>query len=63
MIELIVYSVLLVAVLGHGWAAARWYKKIHQHPQLTFGQKNVLKMKALVFPLGLWWSARKSREK
>jgi hypothetical protein len=52
----------LLAVLGHGWAAAHWYKKIHQHPQLTFGQKNALKMRALVFPLGLWWSARKSRE-
>ncbi|MBM3426002.1 MAG: hypothetical protein FJX97_03330 [Bacteroidetes bacterium] len=60
--ELIFYSVLLLAVLGHGWAAARWYKKIHQHPQLTFGQKNALKMRALIFPLGLWWSARKSRK-
>lgn len=61
MLALIVYSVLLMAVLGHGWAAARWYKKIHQHPQLTFSQKNTLKLRALIFPLGLWWSARKSR--
>lgn len=62
MIELIIYSLLLLAVLGHGWAAARWYKKIHQDPQLTFTQKNNLKLKALVFPLGFWLAARSSRK-
>ena len=53
MVELLVYSLLLVAVLGHGWAAARWYKKIHQNTQLTFSQKNALKLRALVFPVSL----------
>lgn len=58
MVELLVYSLLLVAVLGHGWAAARWYKKIHQNTQLTFSQKNALKLRALVFPISLWWASR-----
>lgn len=58
---LIVYSVLLLAVLGHGWAAALWYKKIHQNTQLTFIQKNALKLRALVFPVSLWWAARATR--
>jgi len=57
MTELISYTLLLVAVLGHGWAAASWYKKIHQNTQLTFSQKNALKLRALVFPLSLWWAA------
>ena len=58
MVELLVYSLLLLAVLGHGWAAARWYKKIHQNTQLTFSQKNALKLRALVFPVSLWWASR-----
>ena len=58
MVELLVYSLLLVAVLGHGWAAARWYKKIHQNTQLTFSQKNALKLRALVFPVSIWWASR-----
>ena len=62
MVELLVYSLLLVAVLGHGWAAARWYKKIHQNTQLTFSQKNVLKLRALVFPVGLWLASRGNRK-
>jgi hypothetical protein len=62
MAELIVYTLLLLAVLGHGWAAARWYKKIHENPQLSFTQKNKLKLRALVFPLGLWWAARATRK-
>ena len=62
MVELLVYSLLLVAVLGHGWAAARWYKKIHQNTQLTFSQKNALKLRALVFPVILWWAARATRK-
>lgn len=61
MVALIVYSVLLLAVLGHGWAAAGWYKKIHQNTQLTFSQKNALKLRALVFPVSLWWAARATR--
>ena len=62
MVELLVYSLLLVAVLGHGWAAARWYKKIHQNIQLTFSQKNALKLRALVFPVSLWWASRGNRK-
>lgn len=62
MTELIVYTLLLVAVLGHGWAAAHWYKKIHQNTQLTFSQKNALKLRALVFPVSLWWAARAIRK-
>lgn len=62
MVELVVYIVLLLAVLGHGWAAARWYKKIHQNTQLTFSQKNALKLRALVFPISLWWAARSARK-
>jgi len=62
MTELIVYTLLLVAVLRHGWAAASWYKKIHQNTELTFSQKNALKLRALVFPLSLWWAARATRK-
>jgi hypothetical protein len=62
MTELIVYTLLLVAVLGHGWAAASWYKKIHQNTELTFSQKNALKLRALVFPFSLWWAARATRK-
>ena len=62
MVEQLVYSLLLVAVLGHGWAAARWYKKIHQNTQLTFSQKNALKLRALVFPVSLWWASRGNRK-
>ncbi len=38
------------------------YKKIHQNTQLTFSQKNVLKLRALVFPVGLWWASRGNRK-
>lgn len=60
--ELIAYAVALLAVLGHGWAAAHWYKKIHQNTQLSFRQKNALKLRALTFPIGLWWATRSSRK-
>uniref|UniRef100_UPI004048BA4D hypothetical protein n=1 Tax=Algoriphagus sp. TaxID=1872435 RepID=UPI004048BA4D len=59
MTELIVYLTLFVVVVGHSWAASWWYRKIHLDTRLTFSQKNALKLRALVFPAGLWWSFRK----
>jgi hypothetical protein len=52
--ELIGYSILLVALLAHALVAALVYRKIHRNSSLTFTQKNELKLKALIFPLGLW---------
>ncbi len=50
MVELLVYSLLLVAVLGHGWAAARWYKKNPSEHPAYLQPKECLEVKGLGFP-------------
>lgn len=61
--ELILYSILLVAVLGHAVAAAKMYREVNADKGLTFKQKNDWKLKALIFPALYWFYYRKEKKK
>ena len=63
MSELVFYSVLFVAILGHLIAASKMYKEVNQDNGLTFKQKNDLKLKALLFPALFWFYYRQEKKK
>ena len=48
--ELIIYSILLVAILAHCFWAAKMYREINRDPDLSFHEKNAWKLKALISP-------------
>jgi hypothetical protein len=63
MTELVIYSILLFAVLGHAVASAKMYKKVNQDRGLTFKQKNDWKLKALIFPVLVWFYYRQEKKR
>jgi hypothetical protein len=58
MIELIIYSLLLLAVLTHLIVASLLYKKINADQALDFQEKNNWRLKALIFPAYFWFTFR-----
>jgi hypothetical protein len=62
MTELLIYSILLVAALGHAGASAKMYKQINADKGLTFKQKNDWKLKALTFPAYFWFAYQKQKK-
>jgi hypothetical protein len=62
MVELAIYAVLFVALLGHCVAATLAYRKIKRDPSLSFKQKNDQRLIALVFPLGILRSSRSNKK-
>lgn len=48
--ELIIYSILLVAILGHCLMAVKMYREVNADPDLKFHEKNAWKLRALIFP-------------
>lgn len=61
MIELILYSILFVAILAHLVLASVIYKKINADPSLSFHQKNQWRLRALIFPAYYWFAFRKKK--
>jgi hypothetical protein len=61
--ELIFYSILLIAALGHAVAAAKMYREVNADKGLTFKQKNDWKLKALIFPALFWFYYRQEKKK
>jgi hypothetical protein len=61
--ELVFYSVLFVAILGHLIAASKMYKEVNQDNGLTFKQKNDWKLKALLFPALFWFYYSQEKKK
>jgi hypothetical protein len=61
--ELVIYSILLLAALGHAVASAKMYKEVNQDRGLTFKQKNDWKLKALIFPALFWFYYRQEKKR
>jgi hypothetical protein len=59
MTELIVYSLLFVAVMGHCLLANKMYKAVHLNQNLKIKEKNDWKFKALLFPAYFWGKYKK----
>lgn len=62
MTELIIYSILLLAALGHAVFALKMYKQVNTDKGVTFKQKNDWKLKALVFPGYFWFEYQKEKK-
>ncbi len=54
MLELIIYALLFLALIGHIIMAFRMYMAVHQNRTLPMREKNAWKVKALVFPAYYW---------
>lgn len=54
MLELLVYSMLFLALIGHCFFSNKMYRAVHQNPDLKTQEKNDWKLKALVFPAYFW---------
>ncbi|PZV86464.1 hypothetical protein CLV31_102364 [Algoriphagus aquaeductus] len=61
--ELVFYSLLLVAILGHLVAAAKMYKEVQADESLTFKEKNDWKLKSLVSPAWYWYYYRQEKKR
>jgi hypothetical protein len=61
--ELVFYSVLFVAILGHLIAASKMYKEVNADAGLTFKEKNDWKLKALIFPALFWFYYRQEKKR
>ncbi|WP_114747690.1 hypothetical protein [Pleomorphovibrio marinus] len=55
MTELILYSLLLLALLAHITFAMVFYRKINKNKTLSFREKNDWRLKALIFPAYYWF--------
>ncbi len=53
--ELIIYSILLIALLAHLGMAMALYVKINRSKALSFHEKNKWRLKALLFPAYYWF--------
>ncbi|OOG78823.1 hypothetical protein [Algoriphagus sp. A40] len=61
--ELLIYSFLLVVVLGHCTAAVFMYRELNADTGLTFREKNDWKLKALVSPALYWYYYRQEKKR
>jgi hypothetical protein len=58
MTELIIYSILLIALLAHLGMAMALYVKINRSKALSFHEKNNWRLKALLLPVYYWFAFR-----
>ncbi|MBC6365610.1 hypothetical protein [Algoriphagus sp. AK58] len=63
MYELVFYSMLFVAILGHLVFASKMYKEVNSDQGLTFREKNDWKLKSLLFPALFWFYYRQEKKK
>lgn len=61
MTELLIYSILLIAVLAHLGMTILMYKKINSNKTLSFHEKNQWRLRALVFPAYYWFAFQKKK--
>ncbi|MCC5937554.1 MAG: hypothetical protein JJU34_09740 [Lunatimonas sp.] len=61
MTELIVYSLLFLAIIAHLVLASIMYKRINAHPSLSFHEKNRWRLRALIFPAYFWFAFQKKK--
>lgn len=54
MTELIIYTVLFAALMGHCLFANKMYRTVHEDQSLKMKEKNDWKFKALLFPAYFW---------
>lgn len=54
MLELIIYALVFLALIGHIILALRMYMSVHRNKALPMREKNAWKVKALVFPAYYW---------
>ena len=54
MIELVIYAIIFLALIGHVIMAFRMYMTVHQNKSLPMEEKNAWKLKALLFPAYYW---------
>ncbi|WP_209332732.1 hypothetical protein [Lunatimonas salinarum] len=61
MTELIIYSVLLLAIIAHLVLASIMYKEINADTSLSFHEKNQWRLRALIFPAYFWFAFQKKK--
>ncbi len=61
--ELLVYSALLLFIIGHCTAAAILYREINADPILTFREKNSWKLRSLIAPAFYWYYYRQEKKR
>ena len=54
MLELIIYALVFLALIGHIIMAFRMYMAVHHNKALPMQERNSWKLKALVFPAYYW---------
>jgi len=54
MTELIIYAALFLLLFGHTLLAGNMYRAVQKDESLTVNEKNVWKLKALIFPAYYW---------
>jgi len=60
MIELVLYALIFLALIGHIVMAFRMYMAVHTNKNISIHQRNEWKVKALVFPAYYWPLYKKS---
>ncbi|WP_026950699.1 hypothetical protein [Algoriphagus mannitolivorans] len=61
--ELVIYSILLIAVLGHCIAAVKMYREVNADSGLSFHEKNAWKLRALISPLLFLYYYRQEKKR
>lgn len=54
MLELTIYGLVFVALMGHILMAFKMYMAVHRNRMLPMRERNAWKVKALVFPAYYW---------
>ncbi|HLT06255.1 MAG TPA: hypothetical protein VK014_01945 [Cyclobacteriaceae bacterium] len=60
MLELVIYAVIFLALIGHILMAFRMYMAVHTNKTMPMREKNAWKVKALVFPAYYWPQYKKA---
>jgi hypothetical protein len=63
MSQLVIYTILFVAVLVHCFAAAKMYREVNADTGLSFREKNDWKLKSLISPALYWKSYRQDKKR
>ncbi|KEO72050.1 hypothetical protein EL17_19240 [Anditalea andensis] len=60
MTELIIYAAIFLLLIAHTVMAGSMYMKVHQNKSLSLEEKNLWKLRALIFPAYYYTLYRKA---
>lgn len=61
--ELVIYTILFIAILCHCFAAAKMYMEVNADTGLSFKEKNDWKLKSLISPALFWFYYRQDKKR